>query len=602
MVLWGGLGLACLALQAENPSLRAPLPPELPWNGKSEALVLDADDPWATPAEASGFQTSPSYDETVAWMKKLVAQTDLLHMMSIGRSYEDRDIWMIIASEGKVFEPQALAASGKPVLLVQAGIHAGEIDGKDASLMLLRDMTVRGTKRDLLKQCHLLVIPMLSVDGHERRSVYGRINQRGPEIMGWRTNARNQNLNRDYAKLDTPELRALICAINLWHPDLYLDIHVTDGIDYQYDITFGYTGTSGYSPSIAAWLDRHYRTSLSSDLEDMGHIPGPLIFAMDKTDLSRGLADWVGSPRFSSGYGDVRHLATVLVENHSLKPFRQRVLGTYVLLEGSMRLLGRAFQSLRRATHEDCARVPDPVPLSFSWNPQTTQMDPFLGVSHRVDTSKISAGKVMRWLGKPEEMRLPIHWRNLAAVTVPRPTAYWILPAWPEVIDRLRLHGLRLEVIEETRVVSVEQFRVESFSLDPEPFEGHARVEAEIKTERAKWTLPAGSVRLAADQPLGDLAVLLLEPQSPDSFFQWGFFLESLQRSEYYEDYVMEPLAAEMMAADPELKAAFERRCAQDPQFASDPEARLDWFYARSPYYDSHYLVLPVAREVRPPR
>ena len=196
-------------------------------------------------------------------------------------------------------------------------------------------------------------------------------------------------------------------------------------------------------------------------------------------------------------------------------------------------------------------------------------------------------------------MMVPVKRRNIPLVTVKRPAAYWLLPGWPEVVDRLRLHGLRMEVITKAKEMKLEQARVTSFSLGKAPYEGHVRVEADVTHEPASWILPPGSVRIPTDQPLGDLAVFLLEPQSGDSFFQWGFFLESLQRAEYFEAYAIEPLAAKMLAADPKLKEAFEKRCAEDPEFASDPRARLNFFYEKTPYYDARYLILPVARERR---
>ncbi|NJL28553.1 MAG: M14 family metallopeptidase [Thermoanaerobaculia bacterium] len=318
--------------RAEGAAETAVLPPELPWTGQSRALVAAAGDPWITPAEASGLTTTPSYDETVAWLRRLVAAAPELEMVSLGKSWEGRDVWMVIASSDRAFSPGALARTGKAIVLAQAGIHAGEIDGKDAGLMLLRDLTVGGSKRALLDKAAFLFVPILNVDGHERASRWARMNQRGPERMGWRTNARNLNLNRDYAKLDTPELRAVIAAINAWQPDVYVDLHVTDGVDYQYDITWGATGPHAWSPKIAGWLEDVLRPALDRDLEAMGHVPGRLVFPIDATDVGKGLWDWTATPRFSDGYGSARHLPTILVENHSLKPYPQRVLGTYVWL------------------------------------------------------------------------------------------------------------------------------------------------------------------------------------------------------------------------------------------------------------------------------
>ena len=195
------------------------LPPPIPWNGKSRALVAAKTDPWITLAEKGDFRTTPSYDEMTAWLKKLVAAAPQLKMISLGKSPEGRDIWMIVASREKQFAPEEIRKSGKPIILAQAGIHPGEIDGKDAGLMLLRDMTVRGTKKDLLEHANFLFVPIFNVDGHERSSKFGRVNQRGPEVMGWRTNAKNLNLNRDYTKIDSPEMEAMIRALNQWQPD-----------------------------------------------------------------------------------------------------------------------------------------------------------------------------------------------------------------------------------------------------------------------------------------------------------------------------------------------------------------------------------------------
>lgn len=235
------LGAIALLLSAgaalAQPVVPVVLPPELPWSGKSESLALAPDHPWATPAEASGLTSTPRYDETVAWLRQLVDASPELRMVSIGKSPEGRDLWLVIAFRERAFTPEAMRATGKPVLFAQAGIHAGEIDGKDAGMMLLRDMTVVKTKRELLDLAHVLFVPMFNVDGHERFSAYTRVNQRGPIEGGWRSNARNLNLNRDYTKADTAEMRHMLAALRRWQPDLYLDLHVTDGADYQYDIT-----------------------------------------------------------------------------------------------------------------------------------------------------------------------------------------------------------------------------------------------------------------------------------------------------------------------------------------------------------------------------
>src|SRR5688572_6546631 len=368
------------------------LPPLIPWSGQSRALAVPAGHPWITPSESTNFRTSPSYDETVAWLKRLDAAAPELQMISIGRSAEGREIWMVIASKERAFTPEALRRGGKPIVLAHGGIHSGEIDGKDAGLMLLRDMTVGARHRALLDRASFLFIPILSVDGHERASQHGRINQRGPEIIGWRTNARNLNLNRDYSKLDTEEVRSVVSALNRWSPDLYIDLHVTDGADYQYDITYGWNITTGRSPSITQWLETTLKPALTRDLAAMGHIPGPLVFPIGTgDDPADGLNFGNADARLSTGYGDARQIPTMLVENHSLKPYDQRVLGTYVLLATSLETVGRSREALRRAIEDDRRRRIDPMPLVWesaeSGKPVRTME--FAGVASRLELSPV---------------------------------------------------------------------------------------------------------------------------------------------------------------------------------------------------------------------
>jgi hypothetical protein len=575
----------------------ATLPPERPWHGESLSVVADPKNPWITPAEASGFTRTPSYDETLAWLQKLTAAAPELRLFPLGPSPEGRTVWMVIASKEHAFRAQTLRATGKPTLLVQAGIHAGEIDGKDAGLMLLRDMTVNDFKYGLLDKVNLLFVPILNVDGHERSSPFGRVNQRGPAEQGWRTNARNLNLNRDYAKLDAPETRAIVRALNDFAPDLYLDIHVTDGSDYQYDVTFSSNGPGGYSPAIAAWLQGTLFPALRRDLTEAGHIPGSLVWPYNEDRLEDGLSPFIATPRLAHGYGDARHIASVLVENHSLKPYRQRVLGTYALIYSALELLAREGASLREATHSDRARRPEQLPLTWKIEP-TAERVPFLGIASRQLPSRVSGTTRTEFTGEPTTLELPLFRQGAPLTFATRPKAYWVPSAWMDVIERLEMHGIAMERNVEPKDVDVEMLRIQAPKLASAYSEGHVGVEATFgPPERHHQRFAAASARIPTDQPLGDLAVLLLDPSSPDSFFRWGFFNEVLQETEYIEGYILDPLAERMLASDPVLAAAFEKRLKEDPAFAADPKARRHFFYERTPYHDERYLLYPVGME-----
>jgi hypothetical protein len=573
----------------------APLPPAIPWNGASRALIVPASDPWITPSEKTQLRTTPRYDETVAYLQRLVAASRDLKMVSLGKSGEGRDVWMVIASRDRAFTADALKRSKKPVVFAQAGIHAGEIDGKDAGLMLLRDMTVKGTKRELLDGANFLFVPIFNVDGHERFNAFTRINQRGPEEGGYRTNARNLNLNRDYVKADAGEMRAMIRALDTYQPDLYIDLHVTDGADYQYDITYGWNGPAAHSPSIANWLDATLRPAVDKGLQAQGHIPGPLIFTDDPLALVvHGQTD----PRLSHGYGDARHMASILVENHSLKPYDQRVLGTYVFLEHVLRVVARDAGALREATRVARERDAQTIPLAWRIpdNAPKQQME-VLGVTSRKTLSPISGGVRTEWLGKPVTQTAPVQLATEVSSSVTRPKAYWVPPSWREVIELLDLHGIDYERIAAPREVDVTMYRFADPKFERAQFEGHVRVTATITPETHKERFPAGTLRIPADQPLGTLAVLMLEPSSPDSLFQWGFFDSILSPTEYVEGYIMEPLAERMLAEDPKLAAEFQAKVESDEAFRGSPRARLQWLYEKTPFYDERARLYPVGRE-----
>lgn len=598
LILWSGL-------QATSPgaSPQSILPPALPWHGASEALICLPTNPWITPSEKTGLTDTPGYDETIAYLKKLAAKSRLLSLKEFGRTAEGRSLFVVIAARDRAFTPGALRKSGRPTLLAQAGIHAGEIDGKDAGLMLLRDIAWGG-KASLLDHANFLFVPIFNADGHERVSEWNRPNQRGPVHQGWRTTAQNLNLNRDYMKADTPEMQAMLTLINQWSPALYLDLHVTDGMDYQYDITFGYNGDEGvqpWSPHIAAWLNAIFRPGAEAALKTAGHIPGHLVFARDQADPRKGLSSESAMPRFSHGYGDLRHLPSILVENHSLKPYRQRVLGTYILLESSLRILGAHGKELQQAILADQGARPGKIPVSWQPAGGAPIKRDFLGVAYETFTSPATGGTEIRWLGKPKVYPdLPVT-LDQPGLQIHRPKAYWIPVTKTEVISRLKLHGIRMEPLPSSRQMSVEMYRL----VDPRPqrgegthpFESRHSLTTKVRPEMHTRTFPAGSVRVPTDQPLGELAVALLEPACADSLFAWGFFLEILQRTEYIEGYALAPMAEQMLAADPKLKSAFEAKLAADATFAADHTARMRWFYERSPFYDERYLLYPVGIE-----
>lgn len=584
--------ICCVATMALPTWAADHLPPLPVWQGSSVQLI-QPQHPWVTPAEMTDLTDTPDYAATVTYLKKLVASSPQLRLEVIGKSPQGRDIYMVKAST----QPDLVGNNARPTLLVQAGIHSGEIDGKDAGLMLLRDIA-HGDKAGLLAGADLLFIPILSVDAHERRSQFNRMNQRGPVHQGWRSNAQNLNINRDYAKADSLEMHAVLKVLNQYQPDLYIDVHVTDGEDYQYDITYGFNEPfASLSPNAASWLAQVYRPAVDKALERQGHIPGPLVFGLDSLDFAKGLNGWTATPRFSNGYGDVRHLPTVLVENHSLKPYKQRVLGTYLLLEQSLKLLNEQGKVLQLAKQADQNARPQRQILAFKQAEQAEPM-PFKGVSYEIAQSDISKSAYVKWTGQPKDYpALPVYWEKVPAIEVDVPSAFWIPPQYQDVIQRLALHGIQMTALKAPKQLELQQWVAQDAKFAEKPFEGRIGVSASFTAQWLQYELPVGSMRVSTDQPLGRLAVALLAPQGPDSFFSWGFFHGMFERTEYFETYALLPWIEQQLASDSRLKQEFAAAEKADATLKKDGRARLMWFYQRSPFYDQTYLKYPVLLE-----
>lgn len=396
----------------------AALPPALPWSGASERLIARADDPWITPAERAEFVITPRYDETRAWLERLDAASPLVAVQTFGRSAEDRDLMMVRASKG---------GAAKPVVLIQAGIHAGEIDGKDAGLMLLRDIALRG-KHPLLDHVDLVFVPIYNVDGHERMSRWNFPALRGPLEKGTVGNARNINLNRDFAKADAPETRAMIALLRRLDPILYIDCHVSDGFDMQYDVTFTYAGWGRYAyhRATADWLMGRFGPHVTRALEGASHIPTLYPSPIDTRAPEKGIRQAPEGPRYSTGYGDFISVPTVLVENHMLKPYRQRVLGTYVLMEAALKLAAQDRDRILAAKARD--RESRPATMLTSWKPSPKPIawiDKFKGIAFETYRSPASGRMEQRWTGKPISVRMPIVGQDPVTI-VSLPKAWWV--------------------------------------------------------------------------------------------------------------------------------------------------------------------------------
>ena len=385
---------------------------------------------WRTPTEISGYRTTPDYAETVAYLERVAAAAPVeVRIENFGKTGEGRDLKIVIVSKDGVFSPAAIHASGRAILLVQNSIHAGEMDGKDACLALLRDLVITKTRANLLDHVVLVFIPVYNIDGHERRSPYNRINQNGPELAGWRANASELNLNRDYMKADAPETRAFLKMFHRWMPDFFVDDHVTDGMDYQYDVTFSIDDTPDVAPATAQWIRSTVTPELAAQVNASGHMSFPaLIDLNDGNDPAQGLGFFSDTPRFSTGQMILENRPGLLVELHMLKDYKTRVTGNYEILRALLEVLNRDHAKLIELNHGADASATqlgaDPsgagtFPLSLRWSGQTTPVA-FRGYQYTRTKSEISGAMWVQYSHEPWNTTLPMQTSAaVAASTTP---------------------------------------------------------------------------------------------------------------------------------------------------------------------------------------
>jgi murein tripeptide amidase MpaA len=571
---------------------------------------------WATPAERSNYRTTPRYDETMAYIRRVAAAVPKqVKVFSFGKTGEGRDLIAVAVSKDGVFDPVKLHAANRPIVLIQNSIHAGEMDGKDSCLALLRDMVITKSRAALLDRAVPLIVPIYNADGHERFGPYNRINQNGPEEMGWRVNAQNLNLNRDYVKAEAPETRAFLRLFNQWLPDFFVDDHVTDGADYQYDVTFGLTSEPGQNPAIAAWEENVVQPYLEKAVSSVpGHMAGPFIFLKDDHDPSKGIERFATIPRYADGYVLLQNRPGMLVEMHMLKDYKTRVTGNYEILRALLELVNRDDKLTAMNRAADQAQVstgraysPDnKFVLRISGTKDTV---PFLykTFKYNVTPSEVSGQPWIQYTPEPLNIEVPRPAGFDVTYSVAIPRAYIIPPEWTQVINVLDLQGVKMSRTAAPWSGEVDTYRCSNLKWQEKPFEAHHpvstsnfgadRFAGECKPVREKMNFPAGSVVVPMDQRGAKIAVEWLEPMAPDSAVVWNYFDTILEQKEYAEDYVLEKLARDMMAKDPALKQEFEAKVASDKAFASNPRARLSWFYDRSPYYAVQRVGLyPVGR------
>jgi hypothetical protein len=564
----------------------------------------------STEAERSGFQRTGRYEEVLelaqAFQQRWPAQ---VRAQTFGTTPEGRPMQLLVVTATGAFEPAQARERGLPVVLVQGGIHAGEIDGKDAGFLALREVLEGKAAPGALEHLVLLFVPVFNVDGHERFGAWNRPNQRGPEQMGWRTTAQGYNLNRDYLKAESAEMQAMLALVRHWDPLAMVDLHATNGAQFEHDISAQVEPLHAGDPGLRQ-VGRQWRDAVLAELARQGSLPLPFYPSfMVEDDPASGFADDVPPPRFSHGYFLLRNRLGMLVETHSWKPYPQRVRitrNTIIAVLEQMAAHGRSWRRLAEAADRQAQRLAGtPVALEWEAGEQVRMID-FRGYAYGRTPSTVSGALMTRYdETTPQVWHLPLRDRIQPRLEVVAPGAgYVVPPAWSTLVrTALDTHGVQYQVLPLAwSQAPTQAFRADASTPASRPSEGLQRMELQGEWTGEPMDVPAGALFVPIAQPLARLVMALLEPRAPDSLAAWGRFNNAFERKEYMEDYVAEQVARQMLAADPGLRARFEQRLASDPAFAASPAQRLDFFYRLHPAWDQAYGRYPVRRvDVLPP-
>jgi len=559
---------------------------------------------WKTRYEKSGYLETADYDETVSYCKRLAVLRPFLKFTDFGTSPQEFRLPLLIADKEGLFTPEEIRASGRLILLIQAGIHPGESEGRDAGMMLFRDMAVYGKYKHLLEHVSILFIPVFNVDGDHRFGPYNRINQNGPKEMGWRVTARNLNLNRDYMKARAPEMRLWLKLFHAWLPDFFIDCHTTDGADYQYVLTYGLEIFGNMDPRLTQWQKEVYLPYVKRQMGRRGILIHPYVSFRRWHDPRSGLREFAGPPMLSHGYTAIQNRPGLLIETHMLKPYKPRVESTYQMIRFTLELLNKEYAGLQilNLKADEFTASPEfrkeKLPVKFKTSDEEPVMVTFKGVAYDVETSDLTGGPWIKYHpDKPMTYELPMYNQVLPDVEVALPEAYIVPAEWTDVIENLELHGIRIIRLSKPARVRIKSYKFKNCEWRSRPFEGcHVLSSFDVDDIEEERLFPAGSAVVPTEQRTARVIAHLLEPEARDSFVYWGFFNTVFEQKEYAETYVMEKMAREMLEQDPSLKARFEKFLEENPEVRNQQWEMLNWFYMRSPYRDDRKDVYPVGK------
>ena len=542
-----------------------------------------------TPYELGNQNQTTTWSDCVAWYEELARRyPSVLRFGVIGTSDAGVPIHAGVVSSDGVFSREAIKQSGRPVFFNNNGIHPGEPEGVDGCMALVRDFCTQPSRLAALGETVFIFIPLYNVDGSLNRANTSRVNQDGPEQFGFRGNSRHLDLNRDFVKCDTLTAQVFNKFFTSWDPDVMVDTHTSNGADYSYTMTLIHTQPDKLGAELGGFLRDTMLPAMYEQMEARGWPTCPYVNPI-KDSPDHGIADFLETARFSTGYAALHHTIGFMPETHMLKPFKDRYESMRALVETALDFTVKhaaQIQSLRRAAKE-AGRSRAEWPIHWTMDEENTGTFRFKGYEAGYKPSVLGDYSRLYYdRSKPWERDITWYNRFNADVTVPAPKAYLIPQAWREAIERLQLNGVKMERVAEDRMEEVGYYHIVSVASRPNAYEGHMfHDDVQLEKRRGQVLLRAGDYIVPLDQDKARYIVETLEPLAHDSFFRWGFFNSVLEKKEAYSDYVFEDEAERLLNEEPELAAKFAAWKTANASLLSNQEAVLDFIFANCARY-----------------
>ncbi len=548
---------------------------------------------------SNGVQTG-TYTEVIDWWKKMDAASGMIRMMEMGPTDAGYPLHLVIVSADKDFSIPSAKRKNKSIILINNGIHPGEPDGIDASMLLVYDIIKN--KVALPHNVVLAIIPIYNIGGALNRSSFFRVDQNGPEEFGFRGNSQNLDLNRDFIKADSKEALTFTKIFHLLDPDVFVDNHVSNGADYQHVITLIETQHNKLGGAMGQFLSKQFSSALYASMQKKGFDLVPYVNHFGETP-DKGWSEFWDSPRYSTGFAALWNTFSFMPETHMLKPYADRVMATKELMKSFIEFTAKNSTEIRqlRLAAKEAQKVQKDFPLAWKWDSTKSKEITFKGYEAGRKQSDISGLPRLYYDRlKPFEVRVPFNNEYADTLSVAKPKAYIIPQGWWKVIDRLKANNVTLTRLATDTIIEVEAYRIESYQSIPRPFEGHhvnnnVRLSKHIK----KGAFRKGDYYVEMNTAANRFLIQVLEPNTEDSYFTWNFFDAILGQKEGFSSYVFEETATEFLRNNPSIKAKLEERKKGDSTFAKSAGAQLNFVFQNSPFYEPAHMQYPVFRVLK---